>query len=52
MKYQIGEIIYHNLTDEEFIVIEYRVGKEYKCRNRHYQTFIFKESEIRCRNIN
>ena len=51
MKYHIGQIVYHNLTNEKFMVVEYEFGSKYYCTNEKYQAFTFRENELRGENL-
>lgn len=47
MKYNIGDIVYHNLTNEKFMVIRYGGGRTFICRGEDYCVHEFEEAEIR-----
>jgi hypothetical protein len=47
MKYKINQIVFHNLTNEKFLVISYEIEKRYMCRGADYQLHTFEEEEIR-----
>lgn len=51
MKYNIGQIVYHNLTNQKFLIIAYRVGRMYECRAEDYSRHTFEEEELRPENI-
>jgi hypothetical protein len=46
MKYQIGEKVYHRLTNEPFIVIGYNFYGRAICRARDYLEYEFLSSEL------
>lgn len=52
MEYKIGEIVYHNLTNEEFLIIEFLVGLKYVCRGKDYQKHTFNQEELIGKNPN